>query len=78
MKKPPCKKDGIECPRRYFGCRSECPEYSDYLKIKSEEKAKILSNKHADLDVISFTIDSNKRYRVAQAEKYNNKKRNDG
>lgn len=26
----PCKKDGIECPKRVMGCRKTCPEYAEY------------------------------------------------
>lgn len=31
MTKPPCKPDGIECPRRYIGCRAECEQYHEWL-----------------------------------------------
>lgn len=31
MKKPPCKVDGVECPKRYIGCRAECEQYHEWL-----------------------------------------------
>ena len=41
MKKPPCKTpDGIDCPRRYIGCRAECEEYHKWLAIHDAEKEK--------------------------------------
>jgi len=40
MTLPPCKPDGIECPRRYIGCRAECEEYHKWLEIHEAEKSK--------------------------------------
>lgn len=31
MMRPPCKTDGIDCPRRYIGCRAECERYLEWL-----------------------------------------------
>lgn len=34
----PCKKDGIECPRRVMGCRKTCPDYAKYEKKLADFK----------------------------------------
>lgn len=31
MTKPPCKPDGVECTRRYVGCRAVCEQYHEWL-----------------------------------------------
>lgn len=31
--KPPCKKAGVDCPRRCPGCQQQCPEYKDYRAL---------------------------------------------
>lgn len=28
--KPPCRKAGVDCPRRCPGCQAQCPEYKDF------------------------------------------------
>lgn len=38
MTKPPCKINGIECPRRYIGCRAECEDYHKWLVKHEAEK----------------------------------------
>ena len=38
MTKPPCKTNGIDCARRYVGCRAECEEYHRWLTIHEAEK----------------------------------------
>ena len=31
-KLPPCKKDGVDCPKRQVGCHSTCQEFIDWEK----------------------------------------------
>jgi len=31
MTKPPCKVDGVECDKRYVGCRAVCEQYHEWL-----------------------------------------------
>ena len=38
--KPPCKKRGVDCPRRSLVCRSDCQEWEEYQKRIKEEKKK--------------------------------------
>lgn len=38
MKKPPCKVNGVDCPRRYIGCQSECETYHEWLTVHAAEK----------------------------------------
>ncbi len=40
----PCKKGGIDCPKRYLGCHSECKEYQEW----SEERAEMNKRRKAD------------------------------
>lgn len=48
----PCKKDGIECPRRVFGCRDTCKEYAEYEQKLSDFKKNIFvqKNKQREID----------------------------
>ena len=68
MKKPPCKVDGIDCPRRYIGCRAECEEYHKWLAIHDEEKEKQRRNKSNPAD--DFLIGQQARVKRARHRDY--------
>ena len=64
MTKPPCKTpDGIDCPRRYIGCRAECEEYHKWLEIHAEEKQRQKQDRNpAD----NFLIEQQYRIKAAR------------
>ena len=33
----PCEKNGVDCPKRVVGCRTDCPEWQRYEKAKAEQ-----------------------------------------
>lgn len=68
MKKPPCKVDGIECPRRYIGCRAECEEYHNWLAIHDVEKEKRRQNKVNPAD--DFLIEQQERVKKVRHRDY--------
>jgi len=68
MNLPPCKHDGIECPRRYIGCRAECEEYHKWLAIHDEEKEKQRRNKFNPAD--DFLIEQQARVKKARHRDY--------
>ena len=68
MKKPPCKVDGIDCPRRYIGCRAECEEYHKWLAKHDEEKEKTRRNKFNPAD--DFLIGQQARVKKARHREY--------
>lgn len=68
MKKPPCKVNGIDCPRRYIGCRAECEEYHKWLAIHDEEKEKQRRNKLNPAD--DFLIEQQARVKKARHRDY--------
>ena len=68
MTLPPCKPDGIECPRRYIGCHSECEEYHKWLAIHDAEKEKQLQNKFNPAD--DFLIGQQARVKKARHRDY--------
>lgn len=37
MRKPPCKKDGIPCPRRCPGCQDHCEELAKFQAAVRED-----------------------------------------
>jgi hypothetical protein len=37
MKKPPCKKNGQDCPKRCPGCQPRCPDYAAYRATLQKE-----------------------------------------
>ena len=68
MTLPPCKTDGIECSRRYIGCRAECEEYHKWLAIHEEEKEKQRRNKFNPAD--DFLIEQQARVKKARHRDY--------
>ena len=69
MTKPPCKTpDGINCPRRYIGCRAECEEYHKWLAIHDTEKEKQRRNKLNPAD--DFLIEQQARVKKARHRDY--------
>ena len=38
MTRPPCKRDGVECQKRYIGCRTECEQYHEWLTKHEVER----------------------------------------
>ena len=52
--KPPCKREGRDCEKRYIGCQSWCEEYQDWLAAHEEEKSKYYAAKRNEAD--SFLI----------------------
>lgn len=38
--KPPCKKDGADCPKRKVGCRKDCTDWDEYQIALQAEKDK--------------------------------------
>lgn len=68
MTKPPCKPDGIDCPRRYIGCRAECDEYHKWLAIHAEEKEKLRQSKLNPADY--FLIEQKVRVKKARHRDY--------
>ena len=68
MTKPPCKPDGIDCPRRYIGCRAECEEYHKWLAIHAEENEKLRQSKLNQAD--DFLIEQKARVKKARHRDY--------
>lgn len=46
MTRPPCKRDGVECPKRYVGCRAECEQYHKWLARHEVERQNEYNDKH--------------------------------
>lgn len=68
MTLPPCKPDGMDCPRRYIGCRAECEEYHKWLAIHDTEKEKQRRNKLNPAD--DFLIEQQARVKKARHRDY--------
>lgn len=69
MTKPPCKTpDGIDCPRRYIGCRAECEAYHEWLAKHEAEKERAQKNKHNEAD--DFLIGQQERVKRARHRDY--------
>ena len=78
MKKPPCKVNGVDCPRRYVGCQSECEAHHDWLAVHAAEKEKMLRRKCVETTATSFRMGREKRKRLACQSKYDKERRNWG
>ena len=57
MTKPPCKVDGVECNKRYVGCRAECEVWHEWLAVHSEEKEAQDAYRNSNSDACAFTRD---------------------
>jgi putative transposon-encoded protein len=70
VKKPPCKVDGIDCPRRYIGCRAECEEYHNWLAKHDEEKAQIKAARDKYIMAEEVLIKQTERVKKARHRDY--------
>ena len=59
MNKPPCKPNGLPCPRREPGCHGRCKEYIKY----TEERKKISDAREMRNAVDSVTMQGINRVR---------------
>lgn len=64
MTKPPCKRDGKHCTRRYEGCHAECEDWAEYQRIHREEKDKMIKNKKIEDMANRVLINRKKRFRI--------------
>ena len=67
---PPCKLNGIECERRYIGCRANCEAYHEWLAKHNAEKEQMAKAKSNELDVDRFLVTQGERKRKARNREY--------
>lgn len=70
MNLPPCKPDGIECPRRYNGCRAECEEYHKWLVAHDEKRAQIKAARDKYMMAEEVMIKQTERVKKARHREY--------
>lgn len=75
MTRPPCFKNGVDCRKRYIGCKASCEEWHEWLAIHEEEKATIRRNKNSEREATSFLIDQRERVMRGSQMRYDQKKR---
>lgn len=63
MTLPPCKPDGIDCPRRYIGCRAECEAWHEWLCVHEKEVEARRHEKDRLYDADAFLVNQGKRTR---------------
>ena len=66
--KPPCKVNGIDCPRRYIGCRAGCEDWHKWLAIHEEEREQRKRASFNEAD--DFMIRQGERVRQARHREY--------
>ena len=69
MKRPPCKINGIECEKRYIGCRAECEEYHKWLAKHEAEKEQERKAKSDEIAIDTFLATKGKRIRQSRNHK---------
>ena len=54
--KPPCKVDGIDCPKRYVGCKAECDDWQKWLAAHNAEMEiqRTAKKRMDDINVFEF------------------------
>lgn len=70
MTMPPCMVDGIDCPRRYVGCKAECEAWHKYLAVHAEEKAKIKTARDKYMMTEEVLIKQTERVKKARHRDY--------
>lgn len=65
MNVPPCKKDGVPCPKRELGCHSKCDEYLEYAQSRFDISEKRKHRNERDSLAIDG-INRTKRYKHCQ------------
>lgn len=61
--KPPCKKDGVDCPKRELGCRAACSEWKAFREKIDAANAERRKVKAIDL----YVADSRSRLKYCEA-----------
>ena len=61
--KPPCKVDGMDCPRRYVGCRATCDEWAEWMVRHAEEVEQAIKKRREEKDVTEFLVQQGERTR---------------
>lgn len=67
---PPCKVNGVECDRRYVGCRADCDKWNEYLVAHEAEKEQIRRNRDKYMAAEDFLITQSLRVRQARHRDY--------
>lgn len=67
MIRPPCFDEATrtDCPRRYVGCRADCPEWQAWEKVHAEETEEIRIKREAYDMVENFLSNQNRRVQMA-------------
>lgn len=68
MTKPPCKVDGVECSRRYIGCRAKCEAYHDWMVKHEAEMEQRRQGRKNEAD--DFLIEQSERVKRARHRDY--------
>jgi hypothetical protein len=61
MTKPPCKVDGVNCPKRYVGCHTDCETWHEWLAVHAEEKEMREAYRNREADACAFARDTTHR-----------------
>lgn len=70
MTRPPCYKDGVDCPRRTTHCKADCPEWKRWETIHAQEKEAIRKGKAETVEADTFLAGQNKRASEARRREY--------
>ena len=76
--KPPCYNDGIDCPRRYIACHSECEEYHEWLAVHAGELEAEKQKKDAEWAADGFLSKQNYRIKIDNIRKSGQRYREKG
>ena len=68
MTLPPCKPDGINCPRRYIGCKSECEKWHEWLVIHAKETEALKTDLNKDWEYMDY-MDKNPKLRKRRGQR---------
>lgn len=60
---PPCKKNGVQCTKRYIGCHDNCPDWHKYTEAKNKEREASKKKKKEDYDVLASRQNSLRKIR---------------
>lgn len=61
--RPPCKKAGVDCPRRCPGCQTQCQEYQRFRAICDQANAKRRDKRDVESLIVENVLRVKKRLR---------------
>ena len=58
----PCKKNGVDCPKRAVGCRRDCPDWAKYEEENAKYTGAVFEQYIRDYDINAYKQEGRSKY----------------